>query len=115
MTPRFTAEQRQRLEALHRAYLRDLPGKLRAIERAAASLSPLDPEGLRALLHLVHRLTGSSAIYGFDRLSRASAALEELLLSAAEGASLAARGGDPALAERLAALRAEAASAGDRG
>ena len=117
MAPRLTAGQRGRLEALRRAYVRDLPGKVRAIEEAAGALRPADRGKLRSLHHLVHRLTGSSAIYGFDRLSRAAAALEELVLAAGNETSSITLEEDAALAERLATLRAELAAvrgAGER-
>ncbi|HEX9203076.1 MAG TPA: hypothetical protein VF964_03865, partial [Vicinamibacteria bacterium] len=61
----MTAGQRERLDSLRRAYVKDLPAKVRAVGDAVASLEAGDREKLQSLHHLVHRLTGSSAIYGF--------------------------------------------------
>lgn len=107
MPSRLTGEQQARLEALRRAYLKELPAKVRAIENAAASLGAGGPEKLRSLYHLVHRLAGSAAIYGIHGLGRAAAALEEAVLAACEGTAPMPLEKDPALASRLAALKAE--------
>jgi len=40
---------------------------------------------VRALHHLVHRLAGSSAIWGFTDVSAAAGELEEIVLAAMEG------------------------------
>jgi HPt (histidine-containing phosphotransfer) domain-containing protein len=105
-----TAGQRERLEALRRAYLKGLPAKVRAIGEAAAR-EPWDREKLQSLHHLVHRLTGSAAIYGFSGLSRAASALEALVYSAlAEPASFPPERG-PSLADLVAALKSELAAA----
>ena len=107
----MTAGNRERLEALRRAYLRDLPAKVRAIGKATASREPWDREKLESLHHLVHRLTGSAAIYGFSGLSRAASALEAVVYSAlAEAASFPPERG-PSLADLVAALKSELAAA----
>jgi HPt (histidine-containing phosphotransfer) domain-containing protein len=98
-----------RLESLRRAYVAELPGRVRAIEEAAASLRPGDCEGLRSLYHLVHRLTGSSAVYGLPQLSRAAAELEDVLLAASSGTAQLEAG--PRLGQLLAAVKSELAAA----
>jgi chemotaxis protein histidine kinase CheA len=106
----MTAGQRERLESLRRDYARDLPARIRAIAEAAASLEPRSREKLQALHHLVHRLTGSAAIYGFTGVTRAASALEALVYSALTGTAAAA-GRDPSLADLVAALESELAAA----
>jgi HPt (histidine-containing phosphotransfer) domain-containing protein len=86
-------DQRRQLDALRRAYEQELPGKVTSIARAAAALGGADGEvRLDELYHLVHRLAGSSALWGFGAVSQAAAELEAVVLSAREG--------QPALLER---------------
>lgn len=107
MGARFTAAQQQQMDRLHRAYLRELPRKLRAIEEAAAPLLETPGrarEALESLYLLVHRLTGSAAVYGLGDLSRAAAALEDALrpaLDSGDGSAPA----QPLLRKLLAELR----------
>jgi HPt (histidine-containing phosphotransfer) domain-containing protein len=86
MKTRLTRDHRAQLEALRRAYGEDLPQRVRAIESAATALHDpvLRREALEAAYHLVHRLSGSSAIYGFEAVRRAAAELETRLASAME-------------------------------
>jgi HPt (histidine-containing phosphotransfer) domain-containing protein len=85
--PELNETQRRQLEALRREYEAELPEKVTLIARAVSAL------GLRAwssgelqeLHHLVHRLAGSSAIWGFTALSKAAGDLEVLVLSALDG------------------------------
>jgi len=107
----MTVGQRERLESLRRDYARDLPARVRAIAEAAASLEPRSRETLQALHHLVHRLTGSAAIYGFTGVSRAASALEALVYSALTGTAAADPGRGPSLADLVAALESELAAA----
>jgi HPt (histidine-containing phosphotransfer) domain-containing protein len=111
MTSRLTAEQHERLESLRRAYVKDLPARVRAIVEAAESLEPGDREKLQALHHRVHRLTGSAAIYGFTGLSRAASALEALVYSALAGMAAFERERGPSLADLVTALKSELAAA----
>jgi chemotaxis protein histidine kinase CheA len=100
----------ERLAALRIAYAEHLPERVRAIEAAAAALRPGDGEAIRALYHLVHRLTGSAAIYGFGPLSRASAALEEVLLPAWTGEHSSKVDGPASIAPLVDALKRELAA-----
>src|SRR5262245_44197223 len=95
----------ERFAALRKAYAEELPRRVHAIAQAAAALEASDADALRSLFHLVHRLTGSSAVYGFPKLSRASAALEDVLLAASSGETAPVAG--PALAPLVAKIRAE--------
>ena len=106
----MTAGQRERLEALRRAYARDLPARVRAIVEATAR-EPWDREKLQSLHHLVHRLTGSAAIYGFTGLSRAASALEALVYSALAGTAGFEPERGPSLADLVVALKSELAAA----
>jgi len=107
----MTAGQRERLESLRRDYARDLPKRIRAIADAATSLDPTDRERLESLHHLVHRLTGSAAIYGFTGVSRAASALEALIYAALAGAAAFPPERGPDLAGLVAALESELAAA----
>jgi len=111
MTTRPTDILSQRLADLRVAYADHLPERVRAIEEAAAALRSDDAEAIRSLYHLVHRLTGSSAVYGFPELSRASAALEELLLAAWTGQAPSARNTAATLAPLVAAIKEKLAAA----
>src|SRR5262245_22614674 len=90
MKTRLTRDHRARLETLRRAYGEDLPRRVRAIEEAAAAVSGPVPRGeaLEAAYHLVHRLSGSSAIYGFEAVHRTARELESRLVSAMESGVL---------------------------
>jgi HPt (histidine-containing phosphotransfer) domain-containing protein len=106
MKTQLTRDHRAQLEALRRAYEEGLPQRVRAIEEAAAALSgPVPrPEALEAAYHLVHRLNGSAAIYGFEAVRRTAAELETRLVSAMESGVLSGAW-DAELALHLEALR----------
>ena len=84
--PELSEAQRRELAALRQAFEAELPQKVTAIAGTAASLGtgPWDRSGLEGLLHLAHRLAGSSAIWGFTAVSDAASELEELITSALE-------------------------------
>ena len=72
----------QRLRALKQAYLDGLPGRIGEIDALAASIrrdpgSEKGREGLDALYHLVHKLSGSGGTFGFPAISDAAQLLEE--------------------------------------
>jgi HPt (histidine-containing phosphotransfer) domain-containing protein len=105
MKSRLTPDHHAQLEALRRAYEEDLPSKVQAVEEAMAALSgPVpSPEAIEAAYHLVHRLNGSSAIYGFEAVRGPAAELDRLLARAME---VRATGGlDASLAVHLEELR----------
>jgi chemotaxis protein histidine kinase CheA len=80
--PDLTEAQRRQLEALRLAYEAELPGKITAIAQAAAALgSTAEAELLHDLHRMVHRLAGSSAIWGFTELSRKAGELEHVVVS----------------------------------
>lgn len=85
--PELSGDQRRQLDALRRAYRQELPGKVTGVAEAAAAAGRRnwDPDGVRALHHLVHRLAGSAAIWGFTAVSAAAGELEEIVLAAMEG------------------------------
>jgi chemotaxis protein histidine kinase CheA len=86
-------EHRRELEALRRAYAAELPGKVTSIARALTTLAQRGAgDDVEELYQLVHRLAGSSAIWGFTAVSKVAGELEEIVLAA--------RQGRPALLER---------------
>jgi HPt (histidine-containing phosphotransfer) domain-containing protein len=80
---RLTDAQRAQLDALRDAYRAELPGKVEAVTAAAAPLLAAggDAAHLEQFDDLIHKLAGSAAIYGFDEVQRAAAALEEWALA----------------------------------
>lgn len=84
---RIRAAVSRDLRALRVSYGTELPERLRALLEAARALDGEVPhqERVEALFHLTHRLTGSSAIYGFASVSRAAAALEVFVTRLLEG------------------------------
>jgi HPt (histidine-containing phosphotransfer) domain-containing protein len=103
---KLTGAQRAQLDALRDLYRAELPQKVEAITAAAAPLLAAAPDAahLDRFYDLIHKLAGSAAIYGFDEMERAAAALEEWAL-----ASLSASVPDPRrqdLPRLLAALQA---------
>lgn len=72
---------------MRQAYEAELPDKVTSVARAAAAagLRNWDPAGVQELHHLVHRLAGSSAIWGFTAVSKAAGELEAIVLAAMEG------------------------------
>jgi HPt (histidine-containing phosphotransfer) domain-containing protein len=86
MKSRLSPSHRRQLEVLRRAYARELPQKVQAVLDAVASLPTggWDGEAFEVAYMLVHRLTGSSATFGFQPIRQAAATLEEVLLEAKE-------------------------------
>lgn len=101
------AQQREALETLRRAYEQDLPAKIDAITRAALDLPAhgSDVAAFDGLYHLAHRLAGSAAIYGFEDVRRAAAALEALAMSVIEGGASSGAGLREELSAGIARLR----------
>jgi HPt (histidine-containing phosphotransfer) domain-containing protein len=85
--PELSDAQRRQLQELRQAYEAELPEKVTSIANAAAALRlrDWDPAGVEELHQLVHRLAGSSAIWGFTAVSKAAGELEELVLAALHG------------------------------
>jgi chemotaxis protein histidine kinase CheA len=106
MKSRLSPAHRRKLEALRQTYAQELPQKVRAVADAVASLPAggWDTEAFEAAYVLVHRLTGSSATFGFEPIRQAAATLEALLLEAKERPELR-RVTEPRLTALLAALR----------
>jgi CheY-like chemotaxis protein len=79
-----TSPARRRLRALRRSYGNDLPARVQAIQAGAAALGGerWDPQQLRDLYHLVHKMAGSAAVYGFDEVGQAAGQLETWALTA---------------------------------
>jgi HPt (histidine-containing phosphotransfer) domain-containing protein len=76
------------LQTLRARYHAELPGKVGAVEEAAAALREGAPASeLGALYLLTHRLRGSAAIYGFADVSNAAAGLEVFVAAAVEAAA----------------------------
>ena len=83
---RLTEAQRAELEALRQSYRAELPAKLGLIGGAVDALhGGWEKEHLEALYDLIHKLTGSAAIYGFGDISRAAGDLESWALEALDG------------------------------
>jgi HPt (histidine-containing phosphotransfer) domain-containing protein len=80
---RLTEAQRAQLEALRESYRAELPAKLGLIESTVEALrAGGERSHLQALYDLIHKLTGSAAIYGFRDISRAAGDLESWALQA---------------------------------
>jgi HPt (histidine-containing phosphotransfer) domain-containing protein len=83
---RLTEAQREQLEALRQLYRAELPAKLGLIGGAVEALNAgWEKAHLEALYDLIHKLTGSAAIYGFADISRAAGDLESWALQALDG------------------------------
>lgn len=65
---------REDLAALRRNYASEFPGRLRALQEAAASLREhgWDSRVADSIYEMAHRLAGSAAIYGYPAVSEAS-------------------------------------------
>jgi len=101
---RLTEAQREQLEALRQLYRAELPGKLGLIGGAVDELhAGWEKAHLEALYDLIHKLTGSAAIYGFGDISRAAGELESWALQALDGGLPEAR--RPELTVLMSALR----------
>lgn len=85
--PELSADQRRQLDALRQVYLEELPDKASGVAQAAAAAvrRNWDATGVRELHHVVHRLAGSAAIWGFTAVSEVAGQLEEIVLAAMEG------------------------------
>jgi hypothetical protein len=83
---RLTEAQRAEFDALRLSYEAELPDKLGLIAGAVEALRAggWDKSDLQAFYLLIHKLTGSAAIYGFAGISRAAADLEAWALAALE-------------------------------
>jgi CheY-like chemotaxis protein len=68
-------------EALRRAYVGELPGRIEAMQAAAEALAVRgwDRPTVESLYRETHRLTGSSGLYRMSQLSRTAAILEEIV------------------------------------
>jgi chemotaxis protein histidine kinase CheA len=76
---RLKANQRRELRALRQAFGRQLPDRVRAIEKAlddTETAAGIDRESADVVFQLAHRLCGSAAIYGYRRVHDAACALE---------------------------------------
>jgi HPt (histidine-containing phosphotransfer) domain-containing protein len=83
---RLTEAQRAELEALRQSYRAELPAKLGLIGGEVDALhTGWEKAHLAALYDLIHKLTGSAAIYGFADISRAAGELESWALEALDG------------------------------
>jgi HPt (histidine-containing phosphotransfer) domain-containing protein len=83
---RLTEAQRAELEALRQTYRAELPAKLGQIAGAVDALhTGWGKAHLEALYDLIHKLTGSAAIYGFGQISHAAGELESWVLEALDG------------------------------
>lgn len=69
------------MQALHRAYVEQLPGKVAQIESLWKSvcLGRFTKEELSSLYHLVHKLSGSGPTFGFTALTEKTQTLEGIL------------------------------------
>jgi len=85
--PRLTGNQRETFEALRQAYLAEVPARIAAIREVALRLGRRGATrgDLEELRTLVHRLVGSSAIFGLQELSASARALEDLTTQLLEG------------------------------
>jgi HPt (histidine-containing phosphotransfer) domain-containing protein len=109
-----TEAQRQAFERLRRTYIARMPARLDAIRRGVARAERgYDWTALGAVLRLVHRLTGSSGIFGLGGVSAAARALEERitgLLALDGGLRPRPRGDLAALVEALERAASQAAA-----
>ena len=72
---------KEQMDALHRAYVQQLPHKVQQIEelwRAVSAGTP-DKDTLQLLYHLVHKLSGSGPTFGFTSISERAGCLEEAI------------------------------------
>lgn len=83
---RLSPGQREAFEALRRDYLDGVPARIGAIRQALGEVGR-HGAALEELLHRVHQLVGSSAIFGLGRVSAAARAVEEHASELPPGAS----------------------------
>ncbi len=69
------------MDALHRAYVQQLPHKVQQIEQMwrAVSAGTPDKDTLQLLYHLVHKLSGSGPTFGFTSINERAGCLEEAI------------------------------------
>ena len=90
---------KEQLEALKRAYVHDLPGRIRELADAWARLTGAwDRARFLDFHRKVHALAGSGGMFGFGALSDAARALDVLLKGLDPGTTP-----DPGTAARVAA------------
>ena len=72
---------KEQMEALHRAYVQQLPHKVQQIEELWRSVSAGTPDKgtLQLLYHLVHKLSGSGPTFGLTAISDRAGRLEEAI------------------------------------
>ena len=77
---KLEAFQKQ-MEALHRAYVSQLPGKVDQIEALwqAVRGGTRDKGSLQLLYHLVHKLNGSGPTFGYTAITERAECLEEVV------------------------------------
>ena len=81
-------DERDTMQVLTEAYDRQIPERLRDIEKAVLVLTARwDRDALDAIYYLAHRLAGSAGIYGYTGLSAAAGALEDFVVAAMEDPS----------------------------
>ena len=72
---------KEQMDALHRAYVQQLPHKVQQIEemwRAVSAGTP-DKDTLQLLYHLVHKLSGSGPTFGFTSINERAGCLEKAI------------------------------------
>jgi hypothetical protein len=84
---RLTEAQQAQLNELRQSYRAELPAKLQLIGGAVETLyaGGWEKPHLLAFYELVHKLSGSAAIYGFGGISRAAGEIESWTLAALDG------------------------------
>jgi hypothetical protein len=84
----LTEAQRAQLEALRQSYRAELPAKLGLIVVTVDTLyaGGWEKAQVQALYDLIHKVTGSAAIYGFGEIARAAGDVESWALQALDGA-----------------------------
>jgi len=72
---------KQQMEALHRAYVQQLPHKVQQIEELWRTVckDAQDKATLQLIYHLVHKLSGSGPTFGFTTISERAECLEEVI------------------------------------
>ncbi|HFC53582.1 MAG TPA: hypothetical protein ENJ43_04025 [Gammaproteobacteria bacterium] len=85
-----------RVEQLRRTYSRQLPDRIRELERMwHRFVERREPLPLAAMLESTHNLTGSGGVYGYPRVSSISRELHQTLLNIKH------EGGAPSSDQRL--------------
>ncbi len=80
-----TGKLQLRLQALQRQYSQELPDKIRQLEKRWRHFAEhKDRQTLDSLLHDIHNLAGSGAIYGYHQISKLARELEQFLVNIQE-------------------------------